>query len=104
MIERFKRYTMPRTVDQAVDILISDLSTQQMYDVSCMTDGEFDQMCTALVPYLQHDFHLWSGNDDLLMDALDSVADAVGTDPMRIIMDRLRDRLCANIGVVIVTE
>lgn len=101
MIDRFKRFDMPQTVDQAVDVLLSDLTTQQMFDMSRMADNEFDQLCKTLVPYLQHDFRLWDGNDALLMDALNSVKNPAGADPMRIIMNHLRERLTEDIGVVI---
>lgn len=101
MIDRFKKFDLPRTVDQAVEILLSDLTTQQMFDMSRMTDDDFNQLCKRIVPYLQHDFRLWDGNDALLMDALNSADNATNADPMRIIMDHLRGRLTEDIGVVI---
>lgn len=101
MIDRFKRFDLPQTVDQAVDILLSDLTTQQIFDMGRMSDDDFDRLCKKVIPYLQHDFRLWDGNDALLMDALNSVGNATGTDPMRVIMDHLRERLTEDIGVVI---
>lgn len=92
MIDRFRRYDLPTTVDGAVDVLISDMTTQQMSALSEMNDQEFDRLCNQLVPHLQHDFHLWAGNDRLLMSCFETVDGSTSTDPMRIIMDQLRTR------------
>lgn len=102
MIDRFERFTLPRTVEEAVDVLVSDLTTQQMDAMGHMSDEEFDALCRQLVPYLDHDFRLWSGNDQLLMDCLNSVPDATGTDPVRIIMDHMRERLSEDHGIYFV--
>jgi len=102
MIDRFERFALPRTVEEAVDVLISDLTTQQMDAMGHMSEDEFDALCRQLVPYLDHDFRLWSGNDPLLMDCMDSVPDAAGTDPMRIIMEHMRERLSADHGLYFV--
>jgi hypothetical protein len=92
MIDRFRRYDLPATVDEAVDVLISDMTTQQMSALSEMNDQEFDRLCNQLVPHLQHDFHLWTGNERLLMSCFETVNSNTSTDPMRIIMDQLRTR------------
>lgn len=99
MIDRFKKFPLPRTVDEAVDVLISDLTTQQMDAMSHMSDEAFEALCRQVAPYLDHDFHLWSGNDQLLMHCLDSVPDATGADPTRIIMDQMRERLSTELGI-----
>jgi hypothetical protein len=101
MIDRFQRFKQPKTVDEAVDVLISDLSTQQMAAMADMSDVQFDLLCEQLVPHLQHDFRLWSGNDQLLVSCFESVRFNTSTDPMRIIMDRMRSRLRADNGVFI---
>ena len=101
MIDRFRRYKLPSTVNEAVEVLISDLTTQQMAAMGHMTDEEFDLLCRQLVPHLQHDFRLWAGNDRLLMDCFHTVDNDTGTDPMRIIMDRMRERLTSDHGVII---
>ena len=68
MIDRFLKYELPATVDDAAEVLISDLTTQQMTAMAEMGDREFGLLCDQLVPYLQHDFRLWKGNDRLLYD------------------------------------
>ncbi len=93
MIARYGRFPIPRTVDEAVTILSSDLSTRQMEAISYMTDELFEALCRFFAPTLQNDFRLWSGNDQLLMDCLDRADDISGTDPMFIIMDHMRHHL-----------
>lgn len=101
MIDRFRRFKLPTTVDEAVDVLISDLTTQQMSAMGRMTDAEFDLLCRQLVPHLQHDFRLWTGNDKLLYDCFETVDNDTSTDPMRIILERMRERLTSHQGVFI---
>ncbi len=93
MMHRLPKYELPATVDEAAELLISDLTTQQMTAMAEMSEQAFDQLCDQLVPHLQHDFHLWSGNDRLLFNCLESAAGSTNTDPMRIIMDRMRSKL-----------
>jgi len=101
MIDRFSRYRLPATVDEAVDILVSDLTTQQMAAMGDLTDQAFDRLCDALVPHLQHDFRLWTGNDRLLLACFETVDNNSSTDPMRIIMDALRTRIQSLDDVII---
>ena len=101
MMNRMPKYELPATVDEAVEVLISDLTTQQMTAMAEMSELAFDQLCDQLVPHLQHDFRLWSGNDRLLFDCFESVG-ITHTDPMRIIMDRMRVKL-QMINDVIIT-
>lgn len=102
MIDRFRRFTQPATVDEAVQLLISDLNPQQMAAVADLGDDEFDRLCRRLVPHLQYDFRLWNGNDALLLSCFEQVDFNTGTDPMRIIMDRMRALLQSHQDVIIV--
>ena len=102
MIERFQRFKQPTTVDEAVHILIADLDPQQMSTIAQMDDHQFETLCDRLVPHLQHDFRLWSGNDELLVACFQAVDYNTSTDPMRIIMDRMRSVLQINEGVIII--
>ena len=92
MIKRSKSYNLPKTVDEAANLLISDLSTQQMAMMSRLNDNDFDVLCDVLLPYIQDDFRIWSGNDRLLMSCFEGNQDT-STDPMRIIMERVRQQL-----------
>lgn len=93
MIDRYPRYKLPETVGEAVNLLMSDLTTQQMAAMGEMNNKEFDRLCNQLVPHLQHDLRLWDGNDRLLVSCFDRVDNDTSTDPMRIIMDEMRSRL-----------
>lgn len=93
MIDRYPDYYLPSTVEEAVNILVSDLTTQQMAAMGDLTDEEFDRLCGDLVPHLQHDFRLWSGNERLLNSCFETTDSLTTTDPMRIIMDALRLRI-----------
>lgn len=93
MIDRYPDYFLPSTVDEAVNILVADLTTQQMAAMGDMSDEEFDQLCGELVPHLQHDFKLWTGNERLLNSCFENADSLTSTDPMRIIMEALRSRL-----------
>lgn len=93
MIDRYPDYFLPSTVEEAVNILISDLSTQQMAAMGKMSEKEFDRLCGELVPHLQHDFRLWQGNERLLNSCFENADDLTSTDPMRIIMEALRLRI-----------
>jgi hypothetical protein len=93
MFNRLPKFTMPATVDEAAELLISDLTTQQMTAMAEMSDQAFDQLCDQLVPYLQHDFRLWTGNERLLIDCLAGADNHASTDPMRIIMECMRSKL-----------
>jgi hypothetical protein len=101
MMDRLQRFKQPATVDEAVEVLISDLTTQQMAALAGMNDVQFDLLCEQLVPYLQHDFRLWTGNDRLLISCFETVRYNTSTDPMRIIMDRVRSQLRSSSGVLI---
>ena len=93
MIDRYPDYFLPSTVEEAVNILVSDLTTQQMDAMGKMSDEEFDQLCGELVPHLQHDFRLWAGNERLLNSCFENVDSVTSTDPMRIIMEAMRSRI-----------
>lgn len=100
MFDQFPKYKLPATVDEAAEILISDLTTQQMTAMAEMDDQEFNQLYDQLIPYLQHDFRLWNGNDNLLYDCLRNI-DETTTDPMRIILDCMRAKLRTLNDVII---
>ena len=102
MIDRVPKFTLPQTVEDAAEVLISDLTTQQMAAMAQMDDEQFDELCHQLVPYLQHDFRLWAGNDGLLFNCFESAGDNTSTDPMRIIMDCMRAKL-QKLNDVIIT-
>ena len=92
---------MPATVDEAAEVLISDLTIQQMTAMAQMDDQEFDRLCDQLVPHLQHDFRLWTGNEQLLSNCFEHAGSDASTDPMRIIMECMRSKLQMLSDVII---
>lgn len=103
MIDRFERFTLPTTLDEAANLLISDLTPQQITAMEEMSDSEFEQLCDELLPYLQDDFRIWSGNDRLLVSCFEAENSCTSTDPMRIIMQRVRTLIQSNGDIIIVT-
>ena len=92
MFNRATSYDLPETMDEAANLLISDLSTQQMEMMRRMNNEAFDMLCDVLLPYIQDDFCIWSGNDRLLMSCFKG-DHSTSSDPMRIIMERVRQLL-----------
>lgn len=82
---------MPKTVDEAAEILISDLLIQHLQTLSQMDDEDFDLLCEKVTPYLLEEFKLWEGNNHLLESCLK--ADKGGNDPARIILKTVKDKL-----------
>ena len=102
MIDHLQNNELPATVDEAVDVLISDLTTQQMAVFAAMGDEAYEMLCKYLAPYLQYDFRLWTENERLLASCFENMEDESSeTDPMRTIMDRMRERLRTHHGVLI---
>lgn len=83
---------MPRTVDEAAELLISDLLIQHLQALSNMTEDDFDLMCQEVTPYLLDEFKLWQGNDRLLESCLNRAGDSL-SDPARIILDSVKKKL-----------
>jgi hypothetical protein len=101
MIHRPSTYDLPKTIDEAANLLISDLSTQQMTMMERISDRDFDVLCDILLPYIQDDFRIWSGNDALLMSCFEG-NHSTSTDPMRIIMERVRKMLQKKSDMILV--
>lgn len=91
MIER--KYKLPSTVDEAIGIILSDLTMQNLIDFSNLNHENYIQLCNGLVPHLEYDFKVWLGNEKLLLSCLEDPDCVDITDPMMVIMDRLRDRI-----------
>ena len=103
MIDRYERFSLPTTLNEAANLLISDLTPQEIAAMDEMSNAEFEMLCDQLVPYLQDDFRIWSGNDRLLVSCFEAENADTSTDPMRIILQRVRDLVQSNDDVIIVT-
>ena len=56
----------PKTVDQAVERLINELSLKDKTTLSNLAEDELINLHINLGEYIRNEFGLWSGNDDLM--------------------------------------
>ena len=101
MIENNPNDQTPRTVDEAAQLLLSDLLLQHLQSLSQMAEGDFEVLCDRVTPYLIDEFKLWQGNDALLNSCFASNVDEA--DPARIILNRVRDILSNFHGFLVIT-
>ena len=101
MIESNIERQIPRTVEEAAQLLLSDLLIQHLHTLSQLSKGEFEELCDHVTPYLIEEFRLWQGNVALLNSCLNH--DDGEDDPARIILYRVRDILCNLNGLILIT-
>jgi hypothetical protein len=102
MISGRKRPNMPRTVDEAAELLISDLLIQHLKAFSKMSEDDFDLMCEKVTPYLLEEFQLWQGND-LLLESCLATEETEFDDPARIILESVKRKLRDLSGFLVIT-
>ena len=96
------QHRKPKTVNEAAELLISDLLIQHLHSLSKMTEQEFNHLCDHVTPYLIDEFQIWQGNDDLLDSCYQSDDTAID-DPARIILNKVRDMLNNFSGFLVIT-
>lgn len=96
------QHRKPKTVNEAAELLLSDLLIQHLNALSKMSEQEFNRLCDHVTPYLIDEFQIWQGNDDLL-DSCYKSDDPEHDDPARIILNRVRDMLNNFSGFLVVT-
>lgn len=101
MIGNNKAHHAPRTVDEAAQLLLSDLLIQHLQALSRMAENDFESLCQRVTPYLIDEFEIWQGNNALLESCLSS--DSNETDPARIILNRVKQMLSDFNGLLIIT-
>jgi hypothetical protein len=101
MIEKNIDRQTPRTVEEAAQLLLSDLLIQHLQALSQMSTIEFEDMCDRVTPYLIDEFRLWQGNDALLNSCLSH--DSQETDPAKVILNKVREILCDFHGFLVIT-
>lgn len=102
MFTKKPRYRLPNSVDEAAELLISDMLIQHLQALSQMTDGDFELLCEKVTPFLIEEFRLWQGNDELLGSCCEQI-DGDVHDPARIILNRVKQKLQNFHGIVIIT-
>lgn len=95
---------LPQTIDQAADLLMSDLLTDHIQAMASLSEEEFESLYQGVAPYLIDEFRLWSGNNDLLAACMEACqAEGMNPDPARIILKRVIERLGDTEGIIIIT-
>lgn len=95
---------LPKTIDQAADLLISDLLTDHVEAMASLSNEEFEALYQGVAPYLIDEFRLWSGNDILLANCMEACcACGESPDPARIILKRVVERIGDTEGIIIIT-
>jgi hypothetical protein len=101
---RHRRYKMPKTVDEAAELLISDLSIADQDVLGKMSDEDFDHFYRSVAGYILEDFEIWRNNAQLMASSFEDDPQNDAThDPAKIILKRVREKLQHAEGVVIVT-
>ncbi|MGD9248715.1 MAG: hypothetical protein PVI60_12190, partial [Desulfobacteraceae bacterium] len=65
MINKNINVEAPKSLDEAAELLLSDLLMQHLHTLSNMTEEDFDMLCNRVTPYLIEEFKLWEGNQVL---------------------------------------
>lgn len=102
MFDKNNRYRLPKSVDEAAELLLSDLLLQHLQTLAQMTEDDFDRLCDKLAPYLLEEFRIWQGNVDLLDSCYNDSEDAT-EDPTRIILNRVKKMLQDFHGFLVIT-
>ncbi len=102
MNQNQERHRRPSTVDEAAELLLSDLLIQHLHALSRMSEQEFELLCDHVTPYLIDEFKIWQGNDDLLASCYNQT-DTDVPDPARIILNRVKDLLNNFSGFLVIT-
>jgi len=104
MYEKPNLPSLPRTVDEVADLLISDLPPKEMVTLSSMDENEFLRLYNTVAQYVLDEFKIWTGNDDLLQSCLSRVSDSDDdTDPAMIILRCVWQKLNDFPEILIVT-
>jgi hypothetical protein len=102
MINKNINVEAPKSLDEAAELLLSDLLMQHLHTLSNMTEEDFDMLCNRVTPYLIEEFKLWEGNQ-VLLDSCFSQTDTEETDPARIILNRVKQMLSDFHGFLVIT-
>ena len=102
MFNKNVKYRLPRSVDEAAELLLSDLLLQHLQTLVQMSENDYDRLCDKLAPYLLDEFRIWQGNNDLL-DSCCNYCEDETVDPTRIILNRIKKMIQDFDGFLIIT-
>jgi hypothetical protein len=104
MYEKPRMPSLPSTVDEVANLLISDLPPNEMATLSSMDENEFLRLYDTVAQYVLDEFRVWTGNDDLLASCLAKVSKGESaTDPAMIILRRVWQKLNDFPEILIIT-
>ncbi len=104
MIQKPENNRTPSTVNEAAEMLLSDLLIQHLHALSRMSEQEFELLCDHVTPYLIDEFKIWQGNDDLLASCYKQTeTETECSDPARIILNRVKEILNNFSGFLVIT-
>ena len=66
MVSRFKSKQLPKNVDQAVDLLISELTLKDKTKIAKMGEYDLSALPFTIGQYIREHFGLGRGNEDLM--------------------------------------
>lgn len=102
MKDKTKGHKMPRNVDEAARMLLSDFLVQHLQDLASQSEYEFEKFYSALTPYVNDTFKIRQGND-MLVTACEKHYKNPNDDPARIILEHVRIMLENFSGLFILT-
>jgi hypothetical protein len=102
MFNKKDQYRLPKSVDEAAELLLSDLLLQHLQTLVQMSEDDYDRLCDKLTPYLLEEFRIWQGNNDLLDSCYHHSGDET-VDPTRIILNRIKKMLQDFNGFLVIT-
>lgn len=106
MYEKPNMHSLPRTVDEVADLILSDLPPREMAVLSDMSERDFFRLYDSVAHYVLDEFKVWTGNDELLESCLDQVTEktqTTDTDPALIILRRVWQKLIDFPEILIIT-
>jgi hypothetical protein len=102
MFKKTVQYRLPKSVQEAAEILLSDLLFQHLQTLLQMSEDDYNHLCDQLAPYLLEEFRIWQGNNDLLNSCYNCCEDDI-VDPTRIILNRIKKILQDLNGFIVIT-
>lgn len=102
MLHKNHSNRMPVSVDEAAELLLSDLLLQHLQSLAKMDEKELEMLCERIAPYLLEEFKIWQGNNALLESCFSQNNDT-SNDPARIILNRVKSIINDFSGYLVFT-
>jgi hypothetical protein len=104
MYEKKSKASVPCSVDEVADLLMSDLLMTDLDTLAKLSEKEFYQLYSAVAGYILEEFKVWTGNEALLNSCLDKAESTDQYfDPALIILRQVRRKIMDPSGVMIIT-